>query len=357
MLRLAALGLLVASAVTLGSSAVVLENGMPILWAQTASQVTELPIQNGILTPNPWHYLHRQSFYRLMIGATDPYMSYMGTNPNENPLWGLPMELGWMFSSGRFADPSGSTTCGLQTGDTTCISVESFWGCVTYFTSALPFLSAAQQGFLGENIQVQLQAPAGVEGFCTTHAECSTSYPDVMSKWDAFFQALKATTESTLPDNEKKDSILGVYWTAQTASTHASAVCNAKKTHYSTEEQSFADSWSNSAEYVAAAHFHSNLEKSLLFLNPLPSRVLRAGDVAPNIADLSQEENYTLSVFAWMRNINTILGGSLVRMWKGAMCSLSTREKGNQLLEQLITNPSFPTTTFLSVITEMTTTC
>lgn len=67
-----------------------------------------------------------------------------------------------------------------------CISPESFWGCkcnkqnmntkhsqkslpisacyfplflfffpgMNYFTSALPFLSAAQQGFLGENIQV-----------------------------------------------------------------------------------------------------------------------------------------------------------------------------------------------------------
>ncbi|MED6277175.1 hypothetical protein CHARACLAT_010672, partial [Characodon lateralis] len=188
MLHLAALGLLLTSTVTLSSSAVVLENGMPILWAQTASQVTELPVENGILTPNPWHFLNRQSFYRLMIGATDPYMSYMGKNSTDNPMWGVSMELGWMLTSGRLGDPTGSTTCGLQTGDTMCISPESFWGCMNYFTSALPFLSAAQQGFLGENIQVQLQVPVGVEGFCTTFAECSTSHPDAMSKWDAFYQ-------------------------------------------------------------------------------------------------------------------------------------------------------------------------
>ncbi|MEQ2282263.1 hypothetical protein AMECASPLE_038708 [Ameca splendens] len=191
MLHLAALGLLLTSTVTLSSSAVVLENGMPILWAQTASQVTELPVQNGILTPNPWHFLNRQSFYRLMIGATDPYMSYMGKNSTDNPMWGVSMELGWMLTSGRLGDPTGSTTCGLQTGDTMCISPESFGGCMNYFTSALPFLSAAQQGFLGENIQVQLQVPVGVEGFCTTFAECSTSHPDAMSKWDAFYQVLQ----------------------------------------------------------------------------------------------------------------------------------------------------------------------
>ncbi|XP_043961789.1 protein LEG1 homolog [Gambusia affinis] len=357
MLHLAALGLLLASAVTLSSSAVVLENGLPNLWSQTASQVTELPIQDGILTPNPWNYLNRQSLYRLMIAGTDPYLTYMGTTQTENPFWGLALQLGWMQTSGRLADPSGSTTCGLQTGDAMCISPESFWGCMNYFTSALPFLSAAQQGFLGENIQIKLQGVAGVEGFCTTYTECSASYSDAMTKWDAFFQALKPTSESTLPDNEKKDSILGLYWTAQMATTYVSSTCSVKKSHYSAEEQSFADSWLDSAEYVAAAHFHSNLEKSVLFLNPLPSRILRAGDASPNIADLTEEENYSLTIFSWMKNINTVLGGSMVRMWKGAMCSVTTREKGKELLEQLLTNPSFPTATFLSFITEMTTSC
>lgn len=103
MLRFAALGLLLASAVTLSSSAVVLENGLPNLWSQTASQVTELPTQDGILTPNPWNYLNRQSLYRLMIAGTDPYLTYMGTTQTENPFWGLALQLGWMQTSGKTA--------------------------------------------------------------------------------------------------------------------------------------------------------------------------------------------------------------------------------------------------------------
>lgn len=32
-------------------------------------------------------------------------------------------------SVGRLADPTSTTTCGLQTGDSTCISTQSWWGC------------------------------------------------------------------------------------------------------------------------------------------------------------------------------------------------------------------------------------
>ncbi|XP_040919833.1 protein LEG1 homolog [Toxotes jaculatrix] len=357
MLRPAVLGLLLACAVSLSTSAVILDNGMPILWAQTASQVTDLPIQNGILTPDPWHFLHRMSLYRLLIAATDPYMGSMGTNATDSPLWGMPVQLGWMLTSGRFADPTGATTCGLQTGDTMCISTQSWWGCVNYYASALPFLSAAQQGFMGPGVQVQMQVPEGVEDFCTTYVDCAARYPDAMSKWDAFFQGLRSAFESPLPDDEKKDTLLGLYWAAQTASTQASAACQARQSYYSSVEVSFANSWLNSAEYVSASHFQSNLEKSVLFQSPLPSRVLQVGDSAPNIADLSQEENHTLYVFSWMQNINTLLGGTLVRVWKNAMCSVTTRQKGREMLEQLLLNPSFATNSFLSIITGMATSC
>ncbi|TMS12759.1 Protein LEG1-like protein [Larimichthys crocea] len=185
---------------------------MPLMWAQTWGQVTDLPTQNGILNPDPWNVLHRMSLYRLMISATDSYMGCMGTNATDNPIWGLPLQLGWMKTSGRLADPTSTTTCGLQTGDPMCISTQSWWGCVNYFTSALPFLSAAKQGFMGEGVQVQMQVPEGVTDFCTTYTDCAALYPDVMAKWDAFFEGLKSAKDSPLPDNEKKDYLLGIYW-------------------------------------------------------------------------------------------------------------------------------------------------
>ncbi|XP_028461081.1 protein LEG1 homolog [Perca flavescens] len=141
------------------------------------------------------------------------------------------------------------------------------------------------------------------------------------------------------------------------ASTYASAACNSRQSHYSSTEVSFAKSWVNSAEYVSAAHFQSNLQKSSMFISPLPNRILRVDDSAPNIADLSSEENHTLYVFSWMNSMNNVLGGTLVSLWKSAMCSVNTREKGSKLLEQLLLNPSFATQTFLSIITGMTLSC
>ncbi|XP_054617900.1 protein LEG1 homolog [Dunckerocampus dactyliophorus] len=357
MLRLPASCLLLALAASFAYSAVIVDNGMPIMWSQTAAQVSDLPVENDIVTPNPWNFLHRMSFYRLMIVTTNPFMDSMGTNPTDSPIWGLPLQLGWMLTSGRFADPTSATACGLQTGDPMCISSQSWWGCVNHFTSVLPFLSAAQQGFFGAGVQVQMQAPEGTEEYCTTYADCTTRHADVMAKWDAFFLGLKASTESTLPVNEKKDSILGLYWEAHMASLHASAACSAKQGHYSSAEVNFASSWLNSAEYVSATHFQSNLEKSIVFLTPLPGRLLQEGDSAPNIADMTQEENHTLSVFSWMKNMNTMLGGTLVRVWRSAMCSVTNREKGREMLEQLLLNPSFATGTFLSIITGMATSC
>ncbi|XP_057679249.1 protein LEG1 homolog [Corythoichthys intestinalis] len=357
MQRLTASCLLLAMVASVAYSAVILDNGAPIKWADSAAQLTDLPVENGILNPNPWNFVHRMGFYRLLIAATDPYMGSMGTGATESPLWGLPLQFGWMQTSGRLADPTGATTCGLPTGDLTCISPQSWWGCVNHFVSVLPFLSAAQQGLFGPGVQVIMQVPEGSEGYCTNYADCTTSYADVMAKWDAFFQGLKASTESTLPDNEKKDAILGLYWAAHMASLHEAKNCKDKQSHYSGPEVNFASSWLNSAEYVSAANFQSSLDKSIMFLTPLPGRVLKDGDSAPNIADLSQEENHTLSVFSWMKSMDTILLGSLSGMWRSAMCSVTTREKGREMLEQLLLNPSYATNTFLSIITEMTTSC
>ncbi|XP_061126491.1 protein LEG1 homolog [Syngnathus typhle] len=357
MQRLTASCLLLVLAASAAYSAVILDNGAPIMWSQTAAQMSDLPVQEGIVTPNPWNFLHRMSLYRLMIASTDSFMGSMGAGATESPLWGLPLQFGWMQTSGRLADPTGATTCGLASGDTMCISPQSWWGCVNHFVSVLPFLSAAQQGFFGQGVQVQMQGSDATVGYCTTYAECATSYPDVMTQWDAFFQGLKASTASPLPENEKKDSILGLYWAAHMASLNAASACSAKQTFYSAPEVNFASSWLSSADYVSAANFQSSLEKSVTFLTPLPGRILQETDQAPNIADMTQEENHTLSIFSWMKNMNTVLGGSLVRMWRSAMCSVTTREKGSEMLEQLLLNPTFATSSFLSIITGMATSC
>lgn len=219
MQRSAILGLLLACAASLGICTVILEDGMPILWAQTASQLTDLPSQNGVVTPNPWNYLHRLSMLRLLIAATDPYMGSMGTNATDSPVWGLPLQLAWMLTSGEswgkklpngnnlsmlrwfeFCDGNKCNMWILQDVSSTqlepqpaasrqkilCVYPLRAGGAVSttkaerhfkktlhskllffsspkltaginYFPSALPFLSAAKEGFLGAVVEVLLK--------------------------------------------------------------------------------------------------------------------------------------------------------------------------------------------------------
>ncbi|XP_061755602.1 protein LEG1 homolog [Nerophis ophidion] len=245
MLRLPFSCLLLALAASIASSAVIVDNGMPIMWSQAAAQVTDLPVQNNIVVANPWNFLHRMSFYRMIINATNPFMNSIGPSPTDSPLWSLPLQAGWMVTSGQ-----------------------------SYFATILVHISVL---------------------FC--------------------FKTC-------------------VLWPPQNVSLTRPA-----------------------PEYVLAANFQSTLERSVLFLTPLPGRILQEGDSPPNIADMTQEENHTLHVFSWMKNMNSILGGSLISMWRGSMCSVITREKGREMLEQLLLDPSFPTSTFLSIIINMATSC
>ncbi|XP_041661129.1 protein LEG1 homolog [Cheilinus undulatus] len=355
MMRLVVLGLL-ACAVSLSYSAVIFDNGVPVLWAQAFGQLDQLPIQNDVVVPNPFNVIHRMSLYKILMAATDWLMLPMGPGVNQNPIWGLPLQLAWMVTSERLADPTNSTTCGTE-ADPVCISAESWWGCENYLVSVLPFLSAAKNKFFGEGVQVQMQLPEGVTDFCTTHTECSSKFPDAMAKWDAFFNGLISTGSEDIPDVLKKDKILGLYWAAQMASTYASSTCEAKLSHYSEPEKAFLTSWLNLAEFVAAAHFLSSLEKAGKFISPLPRRILKDGDVAPNIEGLTEEENKSLHTFAWLDSLNSQAPISLLDSWKGAMCSVETRAKGAQLLDDVLSAEPYTSISFMGVLVRMATEC
>ncbi|KAK6297341.1 protein LEG1 homolog [Coregonus clupeaformis] len=341
------------------NAAVLTENGLPILWDQAPSQLSVLPQVDNVVTINPWNYLQRMSLYRILVGSTDKYMACMGTNETDSPLWSLPLQLAWKLRSGRLVDPTGATACG-QEGDPMCISANSWWACVNYYLSVIPFLAAVQKGLIGDGlIQVQVQAPAeAAEDYCTSYTDCSAKYPDLMAKWEEFFQTLKDVSASEISDFAKRDQILGAFWAGETLSLNtASSSCKAKMSYYSSPEVAFANTWMNAADYMAATYFQSNLNNSVLFMRSLPSRVLQEGDSAPNIDDLSTEENHTLYIFSWMTSMNRILMGSLVKMWRSAMCSDKAREKGRELLQNLVLDPKFAVSTSVSILTEMTRSC
>uniref|UniRef100_A0A3B4AXE5 Uncharacterized protein n=1 Tax=Periophthalmus magnuspinnatus TaxID=409849 RepID=A0A3B4AXE5_9GOBI len=340
-MRLLLLGLLLVGSCCLSRAGLILENGAPIMWAHATSQPTDLTITEGVLTPDPWHYLHRMSFYRILIAATDPYMTSMGPGDNQSPIWGLPLQLGWMLTSGRLADPTGLTVCGTQGGDTAdmCISTNSWWGCVNYFSSALPFLSAAKQGILGDGLcpvlaQVQMQSPAGVEGYCTTYDSCKTAHPDVINNWDSFFQVRRE-----IPTFLKIKLILRQWRSESRTDCKEETECDAKAS-------------AQMKLIEAGAGGEADLDHSIMF------GILTVSVIATKepIRSEAVEGNAPSLPYHWF-NRERAIRGTLASMWRRAMCSVTTRENGREMLKQLLFNPEYATSSFLSIVTSMSTSC
>lgn len=49
--------------------------------------------------------------------------------------------------------------------------------------------------------------------------------------------------------------------------------------------------------------------------------------------------------------------GSLAQIWKSAMCSVTTREEGRQLLGRLLLDPNFVRISLLSIIPQLASSC
>lgn len=60
---------------------------------------------------------------------------------------------------------------------------------MNYYLSVIPFLAAVQTGVIGDGvIKITVQGPAeGAEDYCTNFTDCAAKHPDLMSKWETFF--------------------------------------------------------------------------------------------------------------------------------------------------------------------------
>ncbi|XP_015213979.2 protein LEG1 homolog [Lepisosteus oculatus] len=331
----------------------------PSLWDKVPGQLDELA-KDGKIAINPWCYMHRMSLYKVLLSVTDKYMTTIGLNGTDNPLWGFPAQLGWKFRTGRLNDPTTvSLLCDHCSGGDSCISPKSWWSCVNYYVSVIPFLAAEDEGFFQQSLPIEILQPSEMaEDFCYTVSGCQSQVPELMSKWETFFQGLKNLSLSDIPDPRDEDKILELMWEAQKLSVSTAASKFAERIkQYSEPEVSFSRSWSNAVNYVAATHFRSGLRKTNHFQAPMPRRVLKEGDKPPNIADLSAEENHALYMFSWMDSMNRLIGGTLVNTWNKAMCSEKAREKGEQLLQDLVMNPQFAVSGLLSILIEMSSNC
>ncbi|KAF5920022.1 hypothetical protein HPG69_014388, partial [Diceros bicornis minor] len=211
-------------------------------------------VENGKYIIDPWVYSERMGMYKILVNKIASYSEKFAPENKNNTFWGLPLQHGWQYSTGRLADPSQRTDCGYVSGDRSCISMDSWWADMNYFLCVLPFLAAVDSGITGISSDQHLQSP--------------------FHSFDDLLKYLRATHTSSLED--------------------AYGSFEDRLEYYFKPEADFGRSWFVALNYLAASGFPTTLITVCKFQKGLPPRMLVNGDRAPFVTDFTNLQNAVL---------------------------------------------------------------
>ncbi|NWX17993.1 LEG1H protein, partial [Aegotheles bennettii] len=291
------------------------EGVYPPLWDLAFGNLLDFPVKDNKIVINAWNYQERMGVYKNLLNASARYFAAFGSQNSGNILWGLPLQHGWQFRTGRLADPSRGTSCGYKDGDLLCISERSWWSCMNYYLSVIPFLGAVEAGLFGQ-LQYEIEILPPEEGradFCYSVADCWSRIPKVMDEWKDFFEYMLSTEHKAMspaPSSSfKMDEALGLLWRAHTSSiAYALPKFQDRLKYLSDPEGIFGEDWANAVDFIAATYFSTDLQNTNHLQAFLPQRMLSERDVAPYISDFSPQQNRVLFSLEVLHKANQLTG-------------------------------------------------
>ncbi|NXS53795.1 LEG1H protein, partial [Brachypteracias leptosomus] len=321
------------------------EDVYPPLWGIAPRSLLDFLVKDNKIVINPWNYQERMGMYKNLLNSSAKYFASFGSQNFGNILWGLPLQHGWQFRTGRLADPSKVTSCGYEDGDLLCISVRSWWACMNYYLAVIPFLGAVDAGLFGKlQYEIEILPPEEQrDDFCYSVADCRSRMPELMDDWKAYFEVNNFTLffpifPATF-SSFKLDDALNLLW-----STHVTSIAYAlpkfqdSLKYLSGPEASFGEDWANGVDFIAATHFSTDLPTTNKFQTFLPQRMLVEGDVLPFINDFSPQQNRVLLSLSALHKGNELTGGLLLKLWQKAMSTEAGRKMGRKLIEDLVSS-------------------
>ncbi|XP_074845217.1 protein LEG1 homolog [Carettochelys insculpta] len=323
------------------------KDAYPPLWHQAHGSIEAFPAHSNKIIINAWNYEERLGVYKIMLNYSAKYFTAFGANNVGNILWGLPLQLGWQYRTGRLADPSNVTTCSHGAKQQTCISVRSWWASVNYYLAIIPFLGAMKAGFFGQlQHEIEILPPEERrEDFCYSTADCHSRIPKLMDAWKSYFEYLLSTEQkSERPTassfSTEKDEALHYLWEAHLVTTSYAVPKFRNRLKYtSSPEASFGENWASVVDFIAATHFPVDLQHTNYFQAFLPPRMLSEYDKALIVSDFSPEQNIVLFSFWALHKTNKLTGGILLLLWKMAMSTEAGRGVVQSLIETVTSWP------------------
>ncbi|XP_031236190.1 protein LEG1 homolog [Mastomys coucha] len=294
----------------------------PPFWEESPEQLSDYRLEDGKHIINPWIFTDRMGMYRILLTETATYFARYGPENEQNLLWGLPLQFGWQYQTGRLADPTGMRDCGNELEESLCISVDSWWADVNYYLSVLPFLAAVDSGIAGlspEQITI-LPPPKDQMRFCYNVSGCQSAFPETMNRWRDFFQYMQ------LPSSDF-DGLLKKLWDAHTLSLeYPTRAFVDRYNFYSDQEASFEKNWAITVYYLGEARLPTTLIRAHSFQRGLPPRVLDDIDIAPFIPDFTPLQNKVLVTLNLLGDIDRYSGSLSLTIWESLMSTKFARK-------------------------------
>ncbi|NWT13212.1 LEG1H protein, partial [Vireo altiloquus] len=285
------------------------EDGYPPLWDLARESLLDFPVKDNKIVISAWNYQERLGVYKTLLNASAKYFGAFGPQNSGNILWGLPLQHGWQFHTGRLVDPSGVTSCGYENGEHLCQSVRSWWSCMNYYLAIIPFLGAVEAGLFGQlPYEIEILPPEEKKhDFCYSVEDCWSRMPKLMDDWKDFFEVNKAVSSATF--SFKLDDALGLMWKAHTTSiAYALPKFQDRLKYLSDPEANFGKDWANAVDFIGATHFRTDLPTINNFQTFLPPRMLVEGDVLPSISDFTPQQNKVLVSLRDLHKANKLTG-------------------------------------------------
>lgn len=73
----------------------------PPLWKESPGQFSDYSMENGKYIINPWVYPERLGMYKILLNQTASYFEKFSPENEQNILWGLPLQHGWQYTTGK----------------------------------------------------------------------------------------------------------------------------------------------------------------------------------------------------------------------------------------------------------------
>ncbi|NXY01391.1 LEG1H protein, partial [Pteruthius melanotis] len=312
------------------------EDAYPPLWDLAPENLLDFPVKDNKIVISAWNYQERLGVYKSLLKASAKYFGAFGPQNSGNILWGLPLQHGWQFRTGRLADPSGVTSCGYENGEHLCQSVRSWWSCMNYYLSIIPFLGAVEAGLFGQlPNEIEILSPEEQkDDFCYSVKDCCLC--PFCSLLLQYLLSTEGKAVSSATFSFKLDDALGLMWKAHTTSiAYGLPKCQDRLKYLSDPEANFGKDWANAVDFIGATHFRTDLPTTNKFQAFLPQRMLVEGDVLPSISDFSPQQNKVLVSMRALHKANKLTGGLLLKLWQKVMSTEAGREIGRKLIEGL----------------------